>query len=91
MKLPIPVNIITGSLGSGKTTTISHCLKLKENFAPAERWAILVNEFGSLGIDGSLLEAANSNFSVEGADKMTSLTDDTHWYLSSSVASQGWL
>ncbi|GAX76597.1 hypothetical protein CEUSTIGMA_g4043.t1 [Chlamydomonas eustigma] len=67
MKLPIPVNIITGGLGSGKTTTISYLLRLKITFAPTERWAILVNEFGALGIDGSLLDAASSKFSSEGS------------------------
>jgi G3E family GTPase len=61
----IPTNIITGFLGSGKTTLIRHLLKNK----PAhERWAVLVNEFGEIGIDASLLNAdllsadsANSN------------------------------
>lgn len=48
----IPTNIITGFLGAGKTTAILHLLKTK----PAhERWAILVNEFGEVGIDGSIL------------------------------------
>lgn len=46
------VNLITGFLGSGKTTTIQHLLRQK----PAEEnWAILVNEFGEIGIDGALL------------------------------------
>jgi G3E family GTPase len=64
MKLPIPVNIITGGLGSGKTTLISSLLASKPSSALAgERWAILVNEFGSLGIDGTLIDAAASNIS----------------------------
>lgn len=47
----VPTNIITGFLGVGKTSAIIHLLKHKpEN----ERWAILVNEFGEIGIDGSL-------------------------------------
>ncbi|PLR31732.1 hypothetical protein CYR32_16655 [Chimaeribacter coloradensis] len=46
------VNVITGFLGSGKTTTLRHLLSQK----PAhENWAILVNEFGEIGIDGALL------------------------------------
>lgn len=49
----IPTNIITGFLGSGKTTTI---LQLLKNKPAAERWAVLVNEFGEVGIDGRLLE-----------------------------------
>ncbi|MCG7546808.1 GTP-binding protein [Pseudoalteromonas sp. Of7M-16] len=48
----IPTNIITGFLGVGKTSAITHLLSHKpEN----ERWAILVNEFGEIGIDGNLL------------------------------------
>ena len=50
----IPTNIITGFLGAGKTTAIRHLLKTK----PAdENWAVLVNEFGEVGIDGAMLNA----------------------------------
>ncbi len=45
-------NLITGFLGSGKTTTIRHLLSQKpEN----EKWAVLVNEFGEIGIDAALM------------------------------------
>lgn len=54
MKLPIPVNVITGALGVGKTTAIQHLLAQRP---PEEKWAVLVNEFGTLGIDAALLEA----------------------------------
>lgn len=48
----VPTNIITGFLGVGKTTAILQFMQQK----PAdERWAILVNEFGEIGIDGSLI------------------------------------
>jgi len=48
----LPTNIITGFLGAGKTSAILHLLKQK----PAgERWAVLVNEFGEIGVDGSLI------------------------------------
>ncbi|UYA59955.1 Zinc-binding GTPase YeiR [Pectobacterium sp. F1-1] len=46
------VNLITGFLGSGKTTTIRHLLSQKPE---DEVWAVLVNEFGEIGIDGALL------------------------------------
>lgn len=45
-------NLITGFLGSGKTTTIRHLLAQKPE---QEKWAVLVNEFGEVGIDGALL------------------------------------
>ena len=48
----IKVNLITGFLGSGKTTTIQHLLKQKPQH---EKWAVLINEFGEIGIDGALL------------------------------------
>lgn len=48
----LPVNLITGFLGVGKTTAIRHLLAHK----PAdEHWAVLVNEMGEVGIDGALL------------------------------------
>jgi len=45
-------NLITGFLGSGKTTTLLHLLANKPG---DEKWAVLVNEFGEVGIDGALL------------------------------------
>jgi len=54
MGRPIPTNIISGFLGVGKTTLIRRLLETKpEN----ERWAVLVNEFGEVGIDGALMQA----------------------------------
>ena len=47
----IPTNIITGFLGVGKSTAIVHLLTQKP---PDERWAVLVNEFGEVGIDGGM-------------------------------------
>lgn len=55
MKLPVPVNIITGDLGTGKTTLIAQLLQHAR--PPGERWAVLINEFGALGIDGALVQA----------------------------------
>ncbi|MFL4198528.1 GTP-binding protein, partial [Escherichia coli] len=50
-------NLITGFLGSGKTTSILHLLAHKD---PNEKWAVLVNEFGEVGIEladsGALLK-----------------------------------
>ena len=49
----VPTNIITGFLGVGKTSAILYFLKSKPG---GERWAVLVNEFGEIGVDGSLFE-----------------------------------
>lgn len=48
----IKVNLITGLLGTGKTSAITHWLS---QVPEGERWAVLVNEFGEIGIDGRLL------------------------------------
>ncbi|MBU2864968.1 GTP-binding protein [Reinekea forsetii] len=53
----IPTNIITGFLGVGKTSAILHLLKNKPE---QERWAVLVNEFGEIGVDGALFGAKHS-------------------------------
>lgn len=50
----IPTNIITGFLGAGKTTVIRHLLRTKPE---QEKWAVLVNEFGEVGIDGTFLSS----------------------------------
>ncbi|MFO1142152.1 MAG: cobalamin biosynthesis protein CobW [Amaricoccus sp.] len=48
----VPCTVVTGFLGAGKTTLIRHLL---EN-AGGRRLAILVNEFGEVGIDGEILK-----------------------------------
>ena len=50
----IKTNIITGFLGVGKTTAILNLLARKPG---NEVWAVLVNEFGEIGIDGALLKS----------------------------------
>ncbi len=47
----IPVTIISGFLGSGKTTLLNHVLKNQVNL----KTAVLVNEFGEIGIDNELI------------------------------------
>ena len=49
----INVNIISGFLGSGKTTVISNLLKSKPG---NERWAVIINEFGKVAIDFLVLK-----------------------------------
>lgn len=50
----VPTNIISGFLGVGKTTAI---LNLFANKPASEKWAVLVNEFGKIGIDGRVYKA----------------------------------
>jgi cobalamin biosynthesis protein CobW len=49
----IPVTIVTGFLGAGKTTLIRHVL---EN-ARGRRLALIINEFGDVGVDGTILKS----------------------------------
>lgn len=58
----IPVTVITGFLGAGKTTLIRHLMANPQG----KRLAILVNEFGTLGVDGEILKScADANCPVE--------------------------
>ena len=49
----VPVTVVTGFLGAGKTTLVNRWLA---DFAPGEI-AVIVNEYGAIGIDGALLGA----------------------------------
>ena len=53
----IPVSVLTGFLGSGKTTLLRHLLNQPE-FA---RTAVIINEFGEIGLDHELVEASQDN------------------------------
>lgn len=57
MSEPIPVTVIGGYLGSGKTTMVNHLLRNANGL----RLAILVNEFGELPIDEDLIEAQDDD------------------------------
>ena len=49
----IPVTVVTGFLGAGKTTMIRHLLEQ----ANGRRLALIVNEFGDIGVDGDILRS----------------------------------
>lgn len=49
----LPIILVTGLLGSGKTTLLRRLIQQKTQ---SQTWGIIVNEFGELGIDGSVLQ-----------------------------------
>ena len=57
----IQATVITGFLGAGKTTLIRHLLQT----ANGRRLALVINEFGDVGVDGELLRACGDNACTE--------------------------
>ena len=52
MKKKIPVIVISGFLGSGKTTFLRYLLKESK-----KKFGLIINEFGDVGIDGDLIKS----------------------------------
>lgn len=61
----IPATIVTGFLGSGKTTLLRHIL----DNAGGRRIAVIVNEFGELGIDGEILKGCGIGCDDDGNER----------------------
>ena len=57
---PIPLKLVTGYLGAGKTTLVNRILSEDQGL----RFAVVVNEFGEIGVDGALLAATAGSDSV---------------------------
>ncbi len=57
----VPTTVITGFLGAGKTSMIRHLLET----ANGKRLALIINEFGDLGVDGELLKSCG----IEGCEE----------------------
>jgi cobalamin biosynthesis protein CobW len=61
MPAKIPATVVTGFLGAGKTTLIRHMLQNAEG----KRIALIINEFGDLGVDGDILKGCGSQTCTE--------------------------
>lgn len=61
MAQKIPATIVTGFLGAGKTTLIRHMLQN----ADGKRIALIINEFGDLGVDGDILKGCGDETCTE--------------------------
>ena len=57
----IPTHVIAGPLGAGKTSVIQHLMTQKPEH---ERWAVLVNEFGQVGLDAALMSAGDGAIAI---------------------------
>jgi cobalamin biosynthesis protein CobW len=58
----VPATVITGFLGAGKTSMIRHLLQT----ANGKRLALIINEFGDIGVDGEILKACGAENCDEG-------------------------
>jgi len=71
----IPVLIVSGFLGSGKTSLVQHLLQAAQ--AQGQRLAVISNEFGALGIDRALLgETGDAYVELEGGCVCCQLSDE---------------
>ena len=61
MAAKIPATVVTGFLGAGKTTLIRHMLQN----AQGKRIALIINEFGDLGVDGDILKGCGDAVCTE--------------------------
>lgn len=57
----IPTHLVAGPLGAGKTSLIRHLLAQRPS---DERWAVLINEFGLVGLDAALLETGDDGIAL---------------------------
>lgn len=57
----IPTYVIAGPLGAGKTSLIRHLLGQRPE---KQRWAVLVNEFGQIGLDAALLSTDEDGVAI---------------------------
>ncbi len=65
----VPVTVVTGFLGAGKTSLIRHLIQ----HANGRRLALIVNEFGDVGVDGEILKSCSADSC--GADDIVELAN----------------
>lgn len=83
--IPIPVSIITGFLGAGKTSLLNQIIKKY----PAKKFAVIENEFGEIGIDGGLIVGIGENiFELSNGCICCSLNDDFYATLRELLSSK---
>ncbi len=70
MNKRIPVTVITGFLGSGKTTLLRHLLRKTQL-----KLAVIINEFGEVGIDGDLVRSCGFCTDEEAEDRLVELNN----------------
>ena len=69
----VPITLITGYLGSGKTTLINHILKNAKN----HKIAVIVNDIGEVNIDADLIASGGI---VSGKDdSLVALSNGSNW------------
>ncbi len=81
----IPATIVTGFLGSGKTTLLNRLLRSKTGL----RLAVIVNEFGAVGVDGSLLPGGEMFVELDNGCLCCALNQDLEQLLRRLLAREG--
>ncbi len=75
---PIPVTVVTGFLGAGKTTLVNDILRVH----PGQRIAVIVNEFGDIGIDQALVAGVDEAiFEINNGCLCCTVRGDLLWML----------